>query len=189
MLRGVVTALLAAAREGEEEVCVIRFRKSDAKWFLCRYELEPPPPWLALQVSCIQNVIMILILMTGDRPLLVFTEWLAALAAEKQGEVMYCFRILTPDHDLQLHFFLIVGSSFIFFRNKDMLCKFLVHHWSSHCSCNFLWCLFRNILHPDTSGEGDSAKQKKINHCDQQTWCLKHVGCCSATCDGRGRRF
>ena len=24
----------------------------------------------------------------GDRPLLVFTEWLAALAAEKQGEVM-----------------------------------------------------------------------------------------------------
>ena len=84
---------------------------------------------------------------------------------------------------------LIVGSSLIFFRNKDMLCKLLVHHWSSHCSCNFLWCLFRNILHPDTSGEGDSAKQKKINHCDQQTWCLKHVGCCPATCDGRGRRF
>ena len=67
--------------------------------------MEPPPPWLALQVSCIQNVIMILILMIGDRPLLVFTEWLAALAAEKQGEVMYCFRILTPDHDLQLHLF------------------------------------------------------------------------------------
>ena len=27
-------------------------------------------------------------LKSGDRPLLVFTEWLAALAAEKQGEVM-----------------------------------------------------------------------------------------------------
>ena len=31
------------------------------------------------------------ILKLGDRPLLVFTEWLAALAAEKQGEVIIKF--------------------------------------------------------------------------------------------------
>ena len=45
----------------------------------------------------------------------------------------------------------LIGDFIFFFRNKDMLCirKFLLHQWSSHCSCNFLWCLFRNILHPD----------------------------------------
>ena len=32
----------------------------------------------------------------GDRPLLVFTEWLAALAAEKQGEVMIEHLFLAP---------------------------------------------------------------------------------------------
>ena len=49
-LRGVVTALLAAAREGEEEVCTnnpltLTLRKS-----LPRSELELLPPWLVLQV-------------------------------------------------------------------------------------------------------------------------------------------
>lgn len=53
-LRGVVTALLAAAREGEAEV------REGAAVSLAR--------------------------VAGPRPLLVLTEWLAALQAEKQGE-------------------------------------------------------------------------------------------------------
>ena len=59
---------------------------------MCRCELGLLPLWHALQACCIsQNTLNdVLQLNLGDRPLLVFTEWLAALAAEKQGEVMIC---------------------------------------------------------------------------------------------------
>ena len=97
VLRGVVTALLAAAREGEEEVRSTKIRnlawspdRETTEFSLCRCELGLLPLWHALQACCIsQNTLNdVLQLNLGDRPLLVFTEWLAALAAEKQGEVM-----------------------------------------------------------------------------------------------------
>ena len=98
VLRGVVTALLAAAREGEEEVRSTKIRnlawspdRETTEFSLCRCELGLPRLWLALQVAFINIVNDITYqLDLGDRPLLVFTEWLAALAAEKQGEVMIC---------------------------------------------------------------------------------------------------
>ena len=49
-LRGVVTALLAAAREGEEEVCTNNPFTLTQRKSLPRSELELLPPWLVLQV-------------------------------------------------------------------------------------------------------------------------------------------